>query len=157
LTGRSASRIQASLQTRHFCRGSVPAPVGAMGGGAPRGCRSWPHRLRDASGALLDGTLPPNDALDRGNREEGRVHCPPRRASDYKAPVLPLWPTPSSFSAPPSWSSTTTARTHSDRRLRRRWFSLAKATKRVQQSGTKLQQRSKSCSARDRRARRCTR
>ena len=98
MTGRSASRIQASLQTRHFCRGSVPAPVGAMGGGAPRGCRSWPHRLRDASGALLDGTLPPNDALDRGNREEGRVHCPPRRASDYKAPELPLWPTPSTFS-----------------------------------------------------------
>jgi hypothetical protein len=56
LAGRSASRIQASLQTRHFC--------------------------------------PPNDALDRGNRGEGRPRLP-RRASDGEAPAapeLPLWP-----------------------------------------------------------------
>jgi hypothetical protein len=33
------------------------------------------------------------------------------------------------------------------RRLRRRWFSLGKATKRVQRSGAKSQQRLKSCSA----------
>ena len=45
--------------------------------------------------------------------------------------------------------STGTARMLSFMRLQGRWFSLEKAPKRVQPSGARSQQRSRSCSGRD--------
>src|SRR4029077_11675871 len=81
-------------------------------------CNAW--LTAEPAEALKMQRPAPNDALKIVATGEKEYRPPASAPSADKAPAapeLPLLPTPSTFSAPPSWSSTTTARTHPYTRL----------------------------------------